>query len=213
MNLWEQTWFIKTVTWLNNNWPWWKKQIWGYSINMEDFVRNPAEELRDNCFPFCFKDVNPKSYLFRYKFFPYLETLVGWYATYSSNPSTYHKIYPNPVWEKVWKYDNCYYVSSLVIDKWVTKYPNATFMLQFIASWKFGCIPISFVSCNIRINELTYWQFGAGWGPQWANYDGKHPDEEGKINAVMCGKFRYVKYADESLFNPSDVYGYFEGDV
>jgi hypothetical protein len=202
-------WFQTFIAWLRIKSPWFNTWGYGYSKDLQDFVHNPFERFRDEKFPCCIKNVEPKAYLFQYKFFPYQDRWIAWYANFSKVASTYHKIYPSPKWEKVWNHADNYKISSLVIDKWVTKYPNATFMLQLIISWKYGFIPILFASCNIRINELTYWQFGAGWGPQWVdNYD-----QSKGINAVMCGKFRYVKYADESARNPSDVYGYFEGDV
>ena len=213
--IYEQEWFIKTVTWLNDNWPWWKKQIWGYSINMEDFVRNPSEELRDNCFPFCFKDVNPKSLLLRIGFIPYIDDFAHKreYAKYSSVPGTYRIHYDFLAKIKTWKKD-IYRNSDIGYGKWKTKYPNATFMFQAIISWKCGFIPILFLACNFRTSALEYWQFGIGWGPQWANYNGRHPEDEGKINAVLCGKFRHADYSSESAWNPdSEVYGYFEGDV
>ena len=50
--LYEQEWFIKLVTYLNNHWNWWLVNIYGNSTSIEDFCRNPAEVFRDKYFPF-----------------------------------------------------------------------------------------------------------------------------------------------------------------
>lgn len=211
MKPWEWAWFQKLIAFLRK-WAWFEKWGYGYSKDLEDFVHNPFEELRDNSFPFCFRDVDPKSLLIRFRFIPYLKHREEWYAKYSSVPGTYRLHYDFPAWVKTFG-NELTLGSDIGYGKWKSKYPNATVAFQLILSW-WHLIPIPFFSLSIRLNELSYLQFGAGWGPQWANYNGRHPEEDGKVNAVLCGKFRYVDYAAELKRNPdSEVYGYFEGDV
>ena len=70
--LYKQAWFTALITWCRK-FTWFERWVWGYSQNMEDFVRNPAEELRDNFPPFAFMDVkNPMSvFLIRFNFIPF----------------------------------------------------------------------------------------------------------------------------------------------
>lgn len=42
--LWEQGWFINAVTYCRK-WGWFDKYIYGNSISMEDFIRNPCDVL------------------------------------------------------------------------------------------------------------------------------------------------------------------------
>lgn len=210
MKPWTWKWFQSFIAFLRK-WDWFDKWGYGNSKGLEDFVRNPFERLRDEKFPFAIKGIDDTTaILLRLRYIPYDVNMAGVYGLSSGNPSTYHAIYPAP--KREIKTGHGLYRHGLVIDKWVTKYPNAGLMIQVILSYKHH-VPIPFISCNIRFSNLSYFQFGLGWGPQWANYDGSHPGDPGQINAVLCGKFRFVRYEDESKFNPSDVYGYFEGEV
>lgn len=193
MKLWDQEWFKKSVTTLRK-WGWFDEWIYGYSKDLEDFVHNPGERLRDDKFPFAIKDVDPKVILFRYHYIPNLD----------------YPVYRDPKLEYRWGTDTMR--TSLNIDKWVLKYPNAKFMFQAIVSWK-GWFPIPFVSINYHIDDDRYFQFGAGWGPQWANYDYRHPERIGQIDAVLCGKFRFPLSSEEALRNPTDQKGLHEGDI
>jgi hypothetical protein len=57
MNLWEKQWFINLITFCRK-WTWFDKYIYGNSISMEDFVRNPADVFNRT---FCVKNVKPLS--------------------------------------------------------------------------------------------------------------------------------------------------------
>ena len=214
--LWEQSWFCNTVNYLNEHWKFWKVYIYGDSINMEDFVRNPAEVLRDNIPPFVFKDVKkPLSILLlRIGYIPYDNQ---YFSDYMKELT---KVY-NDDQAKIMKASNTYwdlteelgknragfnigkYRSDLgLFNKWWTKYSNAFIMFQFALSfWHY--IPIPYFSFNFRFTKERYLQLGFGWGPQISG---------DKTNACLSAKFRLASYMDEAKWNPdSEVYGYYEG--
>lgn len=211
--LYEQTWFVAFVTFLRK-WNWFERWIWGYSLNMEDFVRNCAEELRDNKLPFAFMNVKPVSVvLLRFGFTPYFkEWETGYYAeVLKDNPGvspeaikgTYKQIPLKHSWLNG---------TVALWNPWVTKYPNAGLMFQLLISFKW-IIPIPWVSFGYRFNKQKYFQFGLGWSPQWRNYNNRHPGDT-SVQAVLSGKFRIGDYVGELGWNPgSEVYGYWEGVV
>jgi len=196
MKPWEWKWFQKFIEWCRK-WDWFDKYIYGKSLNLEDFVRNPAEVLRDECPPFCIKDV---------KAYSIINVRIA-YKSALNNPKE-----PNcfliPMGERkyVLEGDEWVYVDLRLFNKWYTKFCNAGFFFQFALSFKYYVIPIPYFSMNIRLGEYKYFQFGVGWGPQIVG---------DKYNAVICGKFRYVnqKTSNENEWNPSDVVGYFEGTI
>ena len=218
-HLYEQSWFINFINWLKSKSTWFNIYGWGKSKNMEDFVRNPFEVLRDNCFPFVIQDVKSYSFLSRFGFIPYKKELeIEYYADIENNTKvdsnlttgTYHKYYDG---KSLGFTIGKLRIIDLILSKWVTKYPNAGFMFQLLISMKWYVIPIPFISMGIRFTKLRYFQFGFGWGPQWKNYNGEHPGDT-SIVAAMSGKFRIGYYNDELEWNPgSEVYGFWEGSV
>ncbi len=221
-NLWEQQWFIKTISFLRK-WKWFDTYIYGKSVNLEDFVRNPAEVLRDNCFPFVFKNVKPKSLLMlRLGYIPYSPSRIleyfrdiSEYLGFNPPPEvagTYHKVY---VGNKGWTFtikDKQYDI--LFWNDWCTKYPNAVFMFQIAISLK-KYIPIPYISMNIHYKKDKYFQLGGGWGPQRRGY--LDPNNNGKDiiwDASLSGKFRFASFTDELRWNPgAEVFGYWEGTI
>lgn len=186
--LYEQKWFVNLVTRLRK-YEWFEKNIWGYSKSMEDFVRNPAEVLRDTTWPFCIKDVKPFCLIFlRLGYIPYDRQIV--------KEKNSVKLDVGRVWtynRKVYSYD----IGAL--SKWSTKYPNAHFSFQI-------ALPAPYISCLIKWSADKYFQFGLGWGAQR-----DYTDPE-KFNAVLCGKFRLVDFSKEYEWNKdTEIYGFYEG--
>ncbi len=60
VRLWELKWFQDFIAWCRR-WEWFDAKIYGKSEDLEDFVRNPAEVLRDTTFPFVIKNVDAYS--------------------------------------------------------------------------------------------------------------------------------------------------------
>ena len=218
-HLYEYGWFINFINWLRNKSSWFEKYGWGKSKNIEDFVRNPFEVLRDTCFPFVFENVKPFSFLIRIGYIPYKKSLeTEYYAEIENNTSvdasldhgTYHQYYNGKsLGFSIGKWR----IIDLIVSKWITKYPNAGFMFQILFSMKYYIIPIPFISMGIRFTRSRYFQLGLGWSPQWKNYNNEYPGDT-SIQAVMSGKFRLGYYNDELEWNPgSEVYGYWEGNV
>jgi hypothetical protein len=212
--LYENEMFIIIVNGLRK-WPWFEKWIWGYSKNMEDFVRNPAEELRDNFFPFAIQNVKPISVvLLRFKFNNFVkEWEQGYFAeTLKDNPILTPDMIRGTY--KLIPLIHSWFGSRIGLwNPWITKYPNAGFMFQLLISWKYYAIPIPWISLGLRFNKQKYFQFGFGWSPQWKNYNNRYPGDT-SINAVWSAKFRIGVYMKELSWNPgSEVYGYWEGTV
>jgi hypothetical protein len=204
MKLWEYIWFVNMINWLNSHWAWWQQYIYGKSVNMEDFVRNPAEVLRDTYFPFIVRDVNA------YSIFNLRCGYIQWNNPVNDTdpiPATYWSV-PMGDRKLVWKIGKWVIADLRVINTWYTKFCNAAFFFQFALSFK-HYIPIPYVSLCIKIAPW-YFQFGTGWGPEINKVPGGKP-----YNAVLCGKFRFVneKTSNEGVLNPSDVLGYYEGTI
>lgn len=220
-HLYEQEWFINFINYLRSNSKWFEKYGWGKSINMEDFVRNPFEYLRDHSFPFVIKKVKPFSFLIRVGYIPYSIDLEEEYLKQINDDlngnvnlefckGTYKQYYDGKsLGFKIKKYK----IIDLILSKWITKYPNAGFMLQFLISMKWYIIPIPFISLGLRFTKQKYFQFGFGWAPQWHNYAGEFPGDT-SIDAALSAKLRIGDYKGELGWNPgSEVYGYWEGNV
>jgi hypothetical protein len=223
--LYEQKWFCDFINWLRKKSPWFERWGWGYSVNMEDFVRNSFEEFKDNFFPFAVKNVNPISiFLLRTGYIGYNKDLEEEYykETLTDNPlltkdkiiGTYKPIPSEYLKRRIKIKIGKWVIFDLPIwNKWYTKFPNATFMLQLIICWKYYGIPLPWLSFVIRINKRKYIQVGLGYGPQWRNYNNRYPDDT-SINAILSGKFRIGSYTKELEWNPgSEVYGFWEGGV
>jgi hypothetical protein len=218
-HLYERQWFIDSINWLRDNSPWFEKYGYGKSKNIEDFVRNPFEVMRDTCFPFVIQNVKAYSLLIRCGYIPYKKELENkYYAEIENNTNvdanlttgSYFKIYDG---KSLGFNINKWRIIDIVTSKWITKYPNAAFMFQILLSMKWYIIPIPFISMGIRFTKARYFQLGFGWSPQWKNYANEYPGDN-SIQAVMSGKFRIGYYNDELEWNPgSEVYGFWEGTV
>lgn len=222
MTLHDKTWFINFITYLREHWAWFEKYGWGKSQNMEDFVRNSFEVLRDNCFPFVIKDVKPYSLLLRCGYIPYDKGLEDDYllqidedmkgkVDLSKCVGTYHKHYDGKsLGFNIGKYR----IIDLIASKWITKYPNAAFMFQILVSMKWKVIPILFVSAGLRYSRTKYFQFGLGHAPQWSQREEVINQENKIIDASLSAKLRIGDYEGELQWNPgAEVYGFWEGTV
>lgn len=190
MKLWEYKWFQKFIA-CCRKWKWFDEKIYGKSENLEDFVRNPAEVLRDTTFPFVIKNVDAYSILnlrIGYKHFTDKSPRNCWLI-----PMGEHKL--------VWKKNNWTLVDVRVFNPFWTKFCNAVFFAQLAVSLKYY-IPIPYVSLCIRWSKVNYFQAGLGWGPE-------------RGDAVLCAKFRFVNQqtSSENRWNPSDVTGFWEGTI
>ena len=203
MKLWTYHWFIAFINWCRK-WKWFDIYIYGKSLNLEDFCRNPAEVLRDTYFPFIVKEVKAYSVInLRIGYIPY----VFGYSPANSWPISMgnHGI--------CWKGDKWAIVDLRVWNPWLTKFCNAMFFFQFaISLWHY--IPIPYVSMCIKIVPW-YFQFGIGWGPETRSKRIADKEYEIWYDAVLCGKFRFVneKTSNERILNPTDVTGYWEGVI
>jgi hypothetical protein len=192
MKLWEYSWFLKLITWCRK-WKWFDQYGYGKSIDLEDFVRNPFEVMRDTYFPFIIKDV---------KAYSVFNLRCGYLSALNNGDKPNCWLVPmglkrNYIWEgKKWVY-----ADLRIWNPWYTKFCNSAFFLQFAVSiWHY--IPIPYVSMCIKIAPW-YFQFGLGWGAETTG------------NAVLCGKFRFVneKTSNEAILNPTDILGYYEGTI
>jgi hypothetical protein len=191
--IWNKQWFINLIARLRK-WQWFDTYIYGKSVDLEDFVRNPAEVLRDTYFPFIIKNVKTISVI----------NLRCGYKSALNNP-TVKNCWLVPMGDRkyVWEGKEWVYADLRVWNPWQTKYANAAFFIQFALSFK-GWIPIPYVSLSVKIVPW-YFQFGLGWA------DELRPD--GSHDAVLCAKFRFVNEvkSNEAVLNYSDVLGYYEG--
>ncbi len=194
--LWEQSWFIQMIGFCRKC-NWFDKYIYGKSVNLEDFVRNPAEVLRDECAPFVIKDIKPYSVI----------NLRLGYVPYDKDISIVN-CWSVPMGDKkwIWKGKKYNIIDVRAFNPWYTKFCNSMFFFQFAVSlWNY--IPIPYISLNFRLGEYKYFQFGLGYGPQLNDNKG--------YNTVLCGKLRYVNQltSNENIWNPTDIIGYYEGTI
>ena len=199
MRLWTYNWFIVFISWCRK-WDWFNIYIYGHSLSLEDFVRNPAEALRDTYFPFIIKNVKSYSLInLRVGYIPF---------KFASKDTTNCWSVPMGQHGLAWINKGLCMVDVRVFNPWWTKFCNAAFFCQFAVSlWHY--IPIPYVSLNFRSGDYSYFQFGIGWGPEIGGFTGM------PYNAVLCGKLRWVnqKTSDENILNPTDVVGYYEGTI
>lgn len=215
--LWEQKWFFNSVTYLNDHWAWWKTYIYGRAKNMEDFVRNPAEVLRETYFPFCIKNIVPISVLnLRLFYKQYNLDKVEEYVEFVKKDAgididryTYHKVAMGQ--HNVFRLGkgDWTYLDLRALNPFETKYCNSLIFLQFVASMKWKVIPIPYIALCIRYSKKNYFQFGFGWGPE--RPEGADPNSP--YITSLCAKFRFTNFKSEQAWNPSDVYGFYEGTV
>ena len=221
MKIWEIKCFVKMVTYLNEHWPWWNKYIYGQSISMQDFVRNPAEVLKHTTFPFAIKNVTRKSLLnLRIGYIPFKKESVETYVAEACEKTGMN--IPARGYQEVKMGDN-----KLIVEgkKWrlfdlriwndvYTKYCNSGFFFQIIVSLKYKVIPIPLFCLCFRFSKNWYFQTGIGWSP------GKAHDENGQkdrnattYNACFTSKLLFVDYRKEVLWNGGDVFGFYEGGI
>ena len=216
----QQQWFIDTVTFCRK-WKWFDTYIYGKSKDMEDFVRNPAEVLRDEVPPFVFKDVSaPKSLLLlRLGYIPYYPLLM---SQYLKEIREFCGFWPNAITGTYHKVDvgtngKTFTIKDLTYDilwnnPWCTKYPNAAVMIQLACSFK-NHMPIPWFGMTIHYSRDKYFQFGIGWGPQRQGYlDPTKTGIETGWDASLNWKFRLASYLDELRTNPgAEVFWVYEG--
>jgi hypothetical protein len=198
MELWKKEWFIKFITWCRK-WKWFDTYIYGKSVNLEDFVRNPAEVFRDSYAPFIIKDVKAYSIInLRIGYIPYSKV---------TSPKTSFSV---PMGDNKIKFgsDDRVHFDLRFFNPWFTKFCNARLFFQFALSFKWYVIPIPYVSLCIRLDDYKYFQFGLGWGAE------SHRDLK-VVDAVLCGKLRYVnqKTSTENNWNNQDTIGFYEGTI
>ena len=193
MKFWEKAWFVKFITWCRK-WAWFDTYIYGKSVDMEDFTRNPAEVLRDTYFPFIVKDVKTTSII----------NLRCGYKSALNNPTVKNCwLVPMGARKYIWEGKEWVYIDLRLCNSWWTKYANAMFFIQFAVSMK-GNIPLPYFSMSIKISPW-YMQVGLGWADEYRKI--------GLHDTVLCGKLRFVneETSDEAILNSSDVLGYYEG--
>ena len=198
MAIWDQSWVINSINFCRK-WKWFDEKIYGKSTSIEDFLRNPAEVLRDTTPPFVFFNVKPISVI---------NLRLGYIPYDSNNPVPCCWSVPMGDRKYIWK-GNKYVIADVrLCNDWWTKFCNAMFYFQFVLSFWHTCIPIPYICFNFRIGKYRYFQFGLGWGGQ-INVDSRGYD------AVLCAKLRYVNQvtSDENILNPTDVVGYYEGTI
>lgn len=210
----------KATYWLNDHWPWWKEKIWGKSKSWEDFKRNPAEVLRDTTFPFCIKDVRPLSLInVRTNYIAYsgerepeycLALLERAGLERDMLPMAKTTYWQVPMGEKrkfIKEQDGIVKYDVRLFNPFFTKYVNGKIFFQ-ITGW------MPYVAFVYRISEKKFFQFGLGWGLQLRGYDQYPPPTPPFIyDAVLVGKCRINDYESERIWNPSDVFGFYEGTI
>lgn len=202
--MWKYKWFQDLIAWCRK-WKWFDTYIYGKSFNLEDFVRNPAEVLRDTYFPFIVKDV---------KAYSLLNLRCGYIAAQKSTPNPQVWIVPMGDRKLVWSGEKWTIVDLRIFNPWWTKFCNAIFFAQIAVSMKWKIIPIPYISLCIKIAPW-YFQFGLGWGAEVRYVPISDKEFEVWYDAVLCAKFRFVneRTSNEAILNPSDVLGYFEGTI
>ena len=197
--LWNFVWFQNFIAWCRK-WKWFDTYIYGKSVDLEDFVRNPAEVLRDTYPPFIFKGVKGYSLInlrLGYKYYNTADT---------AQPKNCQSVAMGNN-KLVWKIGSWTIADLRVWNPWCTKFCNSIFFFQLGCSFK-NYIPIPYVSMCFKIAPI-YFQFGLLWGYEKVTASGD------KDCAVLSGKFRIVKEdtSNEAALNSGDVKGYYEGTI
>jgi hypothetical protein len=192
--MWRYKWYQKTVDWCCK-WGWWKKYIWGLSTSYEDFSRNSSEVLRREVFPFGVKDVKAVSvFNLRLGYIthnPYAPVPSGWSV---------------PIGDRkyIWKGKKWTYIDARLWNPFYTKFCNAAFFFQLACCFK-NYFPFPFIGTVIRFGS---WYFQAGMG------HGGEIQPDGKYNATWDWKFVLDHDSGRTReLNPTDVTGYFEGQI
>jgi hypothetical protein len=194
MNLWTYVWFQNLITWCRK-WKWFDTYVYGESTCLEDFVRNPAEVMRNTYFPLAIKNTIPISVInLRCGYKQFVEG--------NENPSCWS--IPLGKRKLLWRKGEWTYFDLRIWNPWVTKYLNAAFFFQLALNFKYYVFPFPFVALCIRVSEYHYFQFGLGWGANSPKGDLK-----------ICGKFAFVNQDEgrEVFWNPTDITGFDEGNI
>ena len=186
MKAWEWVWFQKLIAWLRK-WPWFEKYIYGQSLNMEDFTRNPADVLFR---AISIRNVAPFS-LFNLRI-------------YFISPNNSRDVnIPTPTG-----------LDIKMFSPWVTKFSNAWLWIQITICMKWW-IPIPCIMVHFRPIEYWYFQGAIGISPEMVpdgTYNDRHNDN---FDAMPYAKFRFVndKTSNERIWNPTDQRGWNEGGI
>lgn len=191
MAIYEKIWFSNFITWCRK-WKWFDTYIYGKSINLEDFCRNPAEIFAQTYFPMALLGV---------KGYSIFNIRMG-YLPASDNVDV-PKCFTVPMGEHklVWRGKEWVYADLRAFNKFFTKFCNSMFFFQLAASvWHY--IPFPYIGLCIKIAPW-YFQFGIGWAA------------ETNDNSYFSAKLRFVNEitSNETTWNPSDVIGYYEGVI
>jgi hypothetical protein len=212
MEIWNWKWFQKLID-ICRKWKWFETYIYGESINLEDFVRNPAIVLRSTCFPFVIKDVKAISLInlrIGYKYFQ--SDKVDDYVEEGKKDNVV--IYSNTYWDvpmgdkRKWilKRKKWTLLDIRIWNQFWTKFCNAFIFFQIVLSIK-RFIPLPYIAFSIRFTKKTYFQFGLGHSPHLKKVN---PIE---YDAILTSKHRIASHDKEAAWNPGDVYGFWEGTI
>lgn len=187
MKLWTYKWFQNLINYLRG-WAWFDFYIYGKSVDLEDFVRNPAEILR-NYFPFTIKNVKAIS-IFNLR--------CGYRSALNNSDKPNCWLVPMGKRAYIWEGKEWVYSDLRIWNPFYTKYCNAMFFIQLATPF--------YISMCIKIAPW-YFQFGFGWAGE--------VQLDGTFNGVLCGKFRFVneRTSNEAILNPTDILGYYEGTI
>lgn len=216
MAIYEKKWFINLVERLRK-WDWFDKYIYGYSKNIEDFVRNPAEVFFLKYFSI--KECIGVTLLsLRIGFKEYKKELQNEYNSdvlkYFDNDilppeteNTYAEMPSRRLPRIKIPFTNWVLLDATWIEKFNTKYPNSLISLH-IGFCKKGWIILPFICFVFRFCPTKYFQSGIGWAPEVYYEDSKWSFKYGSSFL----KFRIGNYEKELEWNPGlEVYGYWEG--
>lgn len=133
--IWEQNWFINIVTWLRK-WSFFDKYVYGNSISVEDFVRNPCDALNR---ALAVKNIKPLSLI---NFRIYFIRVEYWTGA------------PTTKWFDI-----------KLCSPWVTKFSNAWLWFQISLCMK-GWLPLPCIMIHFRPLYHWYWQGALGIAPE-----------------------------------------------
>jgi len=193
MPIYEKEWFKRAVDFLRRKWSFFDKYVYGHSKNYEDFYRNPFETLYETVWPFWVPGAEPHVlFVLRAGYITYPAT------DYPGTPGTHVPMLKGTpaIRGKRWTYLNFAWRPP-----WQTKYYNAAFAFQ-VGAMKRGWALYPYVTMVIRPTNTLCFHAGIGWGYE-ANDSG--------LGGSFFAKFRLGHYAKEKEWNPTEIYGFYEG--
>ena len=125
---------------------------------------------------------------------------------YELDSNTYWDVPLGDKRKLIWKIKDWAIFDLRVWNIFWTKYVNAFMFFQILLSIKWF-IPIPYFVFCFRFSKERYFQFGFGYSPQF------HLGSLDVYDTVLTAKFRIADHKSESAWNPSDVYGYWEGTI